>query len=687
MEKKSASWRTAKWRKKRIEKLKEVINYHRYLYHVLNKEELSPEALDSLKHELYNLEKENPEFITLDSPTQRVEGNVAKGFLKVEHRFPMLSIEDIFSQEELKDWENYLKRLIPFEKIEYFTELKIDGFAVSLIYKNGIFFKGATRGDGKTGEDITQNLKTIESVPLKLFFHKNLKTELKEIEENFKKIILKGEIEVRGEVYMEKKDFENFNEERRKKEEEPYANPRNLAAGSIRQLDSKLVAKRPLKFLAYDLITDTGQKKHSTEHQILPILGFKTDQGKKCKNIEEIISFWQEIKKNREKLPFQIDGIVISVDDNFVFKKLGIAGKSPRGIRAFKFSPKQAATQILDIKIQIGRTGVATPVAFLKPVQVSGTLISRATLHNEDQIKRLRVRIGDTVIIERAGDVIPAVVKVLPKLRSGSEKEFKMPEACPICSARLIKKKDEVLKRCPNLNCQARKRELFYHFASKKAFNIKGLGPKIIDKLMDEKLISRISDIFTLNEGDLLPLERFAEKSAKNLILSIQKSKTVSLAKFIYSLGIFHVGEETAICLADFFGGINELIKASKEDLKKIPDVGQEVSKSIFNWFLSKNNLNLIRELIAAGIKILPLEKTEKDLAGKTFILTGTLKNITRFEAEKKIRLLGGHPLNSVSRATDFLVLGENPGSKLEKARRFGVKIIDEKEFLKMLKF
>ena len=686
MENKSADWRTAPWRKKRIAKLKKVINYHRYLYHVLNREEISPEVLDSLKHELYLLEKENPELITPDSPTQRVEGDVLKGFGKAEHSLPMLSIEDVFSEEELRDWEDYLKRLVPAEKIEYFAELKIDGFAISLIYKNGVFFRGVTRGDGKTGEDVTQNLKSIESIPLGLVFQEKLPDSLREIEKNLKNKINQGEIEIRGEVYMEKKDFEKFNRERKNRGEQAYANPRNLAAGSIRQLDSKLVAQRPLKFLAYDITADLGQKKHSQEHEILPLLGFKTDPGEKCRGLEEAIIFKNKVEKKREKLPFQIDGVVISVDSNDTFKKLGVAGKSPRGIRAFKFSAKQAVTQVLDIKIQIGRTGKATPVAYLKPVQVSGTLISRATLHNEDQIKRLGVKIGDTVIIERAGDVIPAVVKVFSELRKGKEKEFKMPDSCPICGSNLIKKQGEVLRRCLNLKCQARKRELFYHFASKKAFDIRGLGPKIIDKLMDEKLISRIPDIFTLKEGDLLPLERFAEKSALKLIFSIQKSKRISLAKFIYGLGIFHVGEETAIDLAYFFGGIEKIAKASKEELEKIPDVGPEVSKSIFKWFSSKENLNLIRELISGGVEILPQEKTGRKLQGKNFVLTGTLKSITRPEAEKRIRLLGGHPLNSVSSKTDFLVLGENPGSKLERAGEFGVKIIDEEEFLKMIK-
>ncbi|MCD6550228.1 NAD-dependent DNA ligase LigA [bacterium] len=672
--------------KKRIEKLKKVINYHRYLYHVLDREEISPEALDSLKHELYLLEQQYPDLITPDSPTQRIGGKPLEKFEKVYHSVPMLSIEDVFSEEELRHWEDYLKKLVPSEKIDFFCELKIDGFAITLIYKNGILFKGATRGDGKIGEDVTQNLKTIESIPLSLFLHHPLPSDMKQIEERLKKLIKKGEIEIRGEVYMTKKDFENFNKERKKKGEPTFSNPRNLAAGSIRQLDPKLAASRPLKFLAYDLVTDVGQITHSQEHKILPALGFRTDPGRECKNIDEIIDFWREISKKRDTLPFQIDGIVVNVNNNALFKKLGVAGKSPRGVRALKFSPQQATTRILDIRVQIGRTGAVTPIAYLKPVKVGGVTITRATLHNEDQIRKLGVKIGDTVIVERAGDVIPAVVKVFPELRDGTEREFRMPRACPVCGAKLIRPKDEAVWRCPNYNCPARKRRFLYHFVSKKAFDIEGLGPKIIDQLVEENLISQPSDIFTLKEGDLIPLERFAEKSAKNIVEAIQRSKKIPLSRFIYSLGIRHVGEETAIDLAQYFGSIDNLKKATKEELEKIPDIGPEVAESIYNFFSSKRNLKLIDNLLKAGVEIIPPPKIGKKLKGKTFVLTGTLSSFTRAEAEKKIRLLGGHPSSSVSKQTDFLVVGKNPGSKLKKAKELGVKIIDENEFLKLIK-
>ncbi|OGZ18130.1 MAG: DNA ligase (NAD(+)) LigA, partial [Candidatus Nealsonbacteria bacterium RBG_13_36_15] len=543
--------------KKRIEKLKKVINHHRYLYHVLDKQEISDAALDSLKHELYQLEQQFPKLITVDSPTQRVAGEPQKQFKKVEHKSPMFSLEDIFSEKELQDWEDYLKRLEPSTQFEYFVELKVDGFAITLIYENGVFKTGSTRGDGKIGEDVTQNLKTIESIPLKLELKKSILD--KKIQESLKKAIKRGKFEVRGEVFMEKASFERLNKELLKKGEKTYSNPRNLAAGSIRQLNPKLTASRPLKFLAYDTVSDTGQSKHSEEHQILFSLGFKTDKGKICKNLSEIVDFWRNTAKKREILPFQIDGVVINVNNNALFSKLGVAGKSPRAARAFKFSPKQATTRVLDIKLQIGRTGAVTPVAVLKPVKVSGVTITRATLHNEDEIKRLGIKIGDTVIVERAGDVIPDIAKVLIDLRTGKEKDFHFPKNCPSCLTKLKKILGEVLWRCPNENCPARKRENLYHFVSKKAFNIDGVGPKIIDKLVDEKIITQAADIFALKEGDLIPLERFAEKSAKNLIESIRNSKNISLTKFIFSLGIRHVGEETANDLADYFGDINKL--------------------------------------------------------------------------------------------------------------------------------
>ena len=675
---------TKKEVKQRIAKLKKVINHHRYLYHVLNKQEISDAVLDSLKHELYKLEQKFPEFITSDSPTQRVGGKALEKFKKVKHLIPMLSIEDVFSEKELQDWRDYLKRLQPSAKFEYFSELKIDGFAITLIYEKGVFVLGATRGDGRIGEDVTQNLKTIESIPLKLGIRG--KPPSPEIKNKLKKLISQGIIEVRGEIYMEKKDFEKFNQEQKKKGLPAYSNPRNLAAGSIRQLDPKLAASRPLKFLAYGMVSDIGQKRHSEEHQILPTLGFKADIGQRCQNLNQVIEFWKEIAKKREKFPFQIDGIVVNVDENSLFKKLGIVGKSHRGARALKFAPKQTTTKVLDIKIQIGRTGAVTPVAYLEPVQVGGVTISRATLHNEDEIKRLGVRIGDTVIVGRAGDVIPVVIGVLPNLRTGKEGVYRMPKHCPVCGIALVRVKGEVVWRCPNKQCRARRKKFLYHFVSKKAFDIEGLGPKIIDQFIEKNLISEAPDIFKLEEGDLKPLERFAEKSAQNIISAIQASKEITLSRFIYALGIRHVGEETAIDLANSFGSINSLKKASKEEIEALPDIGPEVSKSIYNWFQSPKNLRLIDELFGVGIKISPLERFGKKLAGKTFILTGAFKSMTRSEAERKIRLLGGHPSSSISRQTDFLVVGENPGSKLEKAKKLGVKIIGEKEFLEIIK-
>ena len=485
---------------------------------------------------------------------------------------------------------------------------------------------------------------------------------------------------------MNKKDFEKFNEEQRKKGLPTFANPRNLAAGSIRQLDPKLAASRPLKFLAYDIITDLGQKRHSQEHQILLSLGFKTDPGKICQSLDEIVEYWREAAKKRETLPFLIDGVVANINDNSLFKKLGVVGKSPRGARAFKFSPRQATTIIEDIKLQVGRTGAVTPVAHLKPVQVCGVKISRATLHNEDEIKRLGVKIGDTVIVERAGDVIPAVAKVLPELRTGKEKVFHFPKTCPVCGEMLVRPEGEVVWRCKNPNCGARKREFLCHFASKKSFDIVGLGPKIIDQLIDENLISQAPDLFELKEGDLVPLERFAEKKAKNIIEAVENSRKILLSHFIYALGIRHVGEETAVDLANYFGHVEKLKKATKEELEKIPDVGPEVSESIYNWFQQKRNLKLVDDLLRVGVEILPPEKVGKKLAGLIFVLTGSLETVTREEAKEKIRLLGGEISETVSQKTDYVVVGKEPGSKLEKAKELGVKTISEQEFLKMIK-
>ncbi len=667
----------------RIKKLKKVINYHRYLYHVLQKQEISEGALDSLKHELYQLEQQFPELITLDSPTQRVAGKPLKGFKKVKRKLPMLSLEDVFGQKELEAWQDYLKRLIPGQKFDYFSEMKIDGFAISLIYQNGVFWQGSTRGDSITGEDVTQNLKTIESIPLKLEIHGKLPS--KEIERNLKREIdpvrntISNGVEIRGEVYMEKKDFEKF--------KSTYANPRNLAAGSIRQLNPRLAASRPLKFLAYALITDLGQTRHSQEHQVLSQLGFKADPGKVCKDLNEVIDFWRDITKKRERLPFQIDGIVINVDDNSLFQKLGTVGKSPRGARAFKFSPAQATTFVQDIKIQIGRTGALTPVAHLKPVEVGGVTITRATLHNEDEIKRLGVKIGDTVIVDRAGDVIPEVVKVMKDLRTGQEKEFKMPKTCPVCDSKLLKPAKEAIWRCPNPKCQAKQKRYFYHFISRGVFDIKGVGPRIIDQLIAENLITDPADLFELKEGDLIPLERFAEKSAENLIKAIQQRKEITLARFIYALGTRNVGVETAQDLAEHFKNLENLKKATIEELLSIKDIGPGIADSIHSFFREKRNLNFIDRLLKTGIKIQTpkFQVSSFKFQGQTFVLTGSLKTLSRARAKEKIRNLGGDTSESVSKETDYLIVGESPGSKLNKAKKLGIKIIDEKEFLQLL--
>jgi DNA ligase (NAD+) len=669
--------------KERIKKLKKSIYHHRYLYHVLDQQEISDAALDSLKKELSSLEKKYPEFLTKDSPTQRVGGRALKKFEKVKHENPMLSMEDVFSEKEIENWEDYLKRLTRLEKIEYFAELKIDGFAVTLIYKNGIFVQGSTRGNGKIGEDVTNNLKTIESIPLKI----DLKTDVpKKIKSKIKNLIEKGEVEIRGEVYMEKDDFEKMNEDLEKKGVKKYANPRNLAAGSIRQLDPKIASSRPLKFLAYDIVTDFGQTKHSEEHQVLPKLGFKSNGGKVCKKLEEVFDYWRETTNERNILPFQVDGVVVLVNDNSLFEKLGKAGRGSRATRALKFSPEEATTTIQDIILQVGRTGAVTPVAVLKSVKVGGTTITRATLHNEDEIKRLGIKIGDTVIVARAGDVIPDIIKVLKELRTGKEKQFYFKKKCPFCGNDLVKKEKEVIWRCKNPKCSAIRKKFLYHFISKKSFDIQGLGPKVIDKLMDEKLISLASDIFQLAEGDLIPLERFAEKSASNLVKAIEKSKEISLSRFIFSLGIRYTGEETSIDLANYFGSLENIKKIRPEELEKVPDVGCIVARSVYEWFREESNLELINNLIKAGIKIIAPKKVEKKFRGKKFVFTGILNRMTRDEAKNKIRMLGGDISSSVSKETDFVVCGSSPGSKKEKAQKLGVKIISEKEFLKIIK-
>ncbi len=670
--------------KKRINKLRQVINHHNYLYHVLDTPEMNDAAFDSLKHELFKLEEQYPDLITLDSPTQRVSGKALNKFKKVKHKERMLSLEDIFYQEELEAWQERIQKLVPLQKLDYFVELKIDGFAITLIYKDGIFIQGATRGDSKIGEDVTQNLKTIKSIPLKLEIRQSFPS--KKIDKRAKNSLEKGEIEVRGEVYMTKSVFKKINEEREKENLPLYANPRNTAAGSIRQLNSKVAASRQLDFLSYDLVTDLGQETHEQEHQILRALGFKTSKEKYLDGMEKIVKFRKEINGIRNRLAYHIDGLVINVNNNEIFKKLGVIGKAPRGAIAYKFPAKEVTTIIKDIIVQVGRTGALTPVAVLKPIRLGGVLITRATLHNEDEIKRLDARIGDTVIIQRAGDVIPDIVKVIKKLRNGNEKKFNMPKKCPACGSKIVRNKDEVVHRCANPECGLIQRKRIMHFVSRKAFNIDGIGPQIVNQLMDEGLISDPSNLFLLNYGDLVSLERFAEKSADNLIKSIEISKTISLDKFIYSLGIRHVGEETAISLAQYFGNLENISKTEEKDLAQVEDIGQIVAQSVVKWFNDRRNKELINNLIKNGVEIGKVRIFEKKLSGLVFVLTGELDNYTREKAKTRIRQLGGEISNSISKNTDFLIIGNNPGSKYMKAKKLGVKIINEKEFLKIIK-
>ena len=680
--------------KKRIVELRRVIEKYRYAYHVLDKSLISDEALDSLKKELFDLEDQYPELITSDSPTQRVGGEPLKEFKKVEHEQPMISLNDAFSVEDMNDWleklENFLGRKV---NSDFYCELKLDGFAVEFLYENKIFKQASTRGNGLVGEDITQNIKTVEAVPLIL-------------DDSKAKIKIPKKLVVRGEVFVNKKEFERMNREQEAKGLKVYANPRNLAAGSVRQLDPKITAGRKLDSFEYDIIMPSrelekwGITKHEEEHALLKSWGFKINpHNKRVGSLEEIFklqNYWTG--KKRDDLPYEIDGIVVFVNDNREFERAGVIGKAPRGGIAFKFSPKEATTIIEGIKIQVGRTGVLTPVAILQPVQVAGITITHATLHNFDEIQRLGVRIGDTVIVSRAGDVIPKIIKVLKELRPKHTKEFEMPLVCPVDGGKVIR--DGVFYRCGNKNCGGVHKEKLYHFVSRGAFNIEGLGPKIIDRFIDDGLINDAADIFNLKEGDIMALERFGERSAQNIVREVNLKKEIPLNKFIYSLGIIHIGEETSILLADKFLSefdsasvkINDLADYFKnitlEDLQGVRDIGPKVAQSVYDWFRESRNVKLLQKMESVGIKIALEKKGGKSdkLKGLSFVLTGSLETMERGEAKEKIRKLGGGVSESVSKSTSYVVVGAEPGSKSEKAKKLGIKIINEKEFLDLVK-
>ncbi len=669
--------------KKRIDKLKKVIRRHRYFYHVLNKQEISPDALESLKKELQRLENKFPELVTEDSPTQRVGGEPVEGFQKLRHPKPMLSLTDAFSKQDMRDWEKRNTKLLSDreeEKIEYFCEFKFDGVALELVYENQMLRAGVTRGDGEVGEDVTHNVKTIEAVPLKLTQNA--------VERIKKEYSFPPQVVIRGEVLIKKEDFEEINDQRKKKNLEPYANPRNLAAGSIRQLDPQVAAGRNLDFFAYEFSTDIGQATHEQGHRILKTLGFKVSSEQSvCSDLDQVFSFFEKVRQKREDLAYEIDGIVVNINQNDIFDNLGVAGKGPRGAIAFKFPLKHAVTEIKDIRVQVGRTGVLTPVAVLKPVEVGGVLVSRATLHNEDEVERLGVKIGDSVVVGRAGDVIPHIIEVLPEMRQGDEKSFKMPEKCPVCGEEVKKEEGGVVTRCVNEDCPARERKSFYHFISRSAFDIEGLGPQTIDKLLDKGLIQSPADLFLLEKGDLLPLDNFSHQSSENLIQAIRSRRRIALPRFLYALGIPNVGSETAYILAQEFKTLSSLQRASKNELEKLSDIGPKIAQSIYAWFRKDKNQDLLDDLKKAGIEIEEQKTVEKNqkFEGKTFVFTGQLEAMTREEAKQEVRASGGKTTETVSQNTDYLVVGGSPGSKLDKAKEIGVQLLSEKEFLQTL--
>ena len=656
---------------KRIEKLISEINHHRHLYHVLDKQEISDAALDSLKKGLAELEREFPSLLRKDSPTQRVGGRALDKFVKVKHRTKILSLVDAFKIQDIEDWQERSQKFLGQKIKGYYAELKLDGLTVVLTYKNGIFWQGATRGDGKIGEDVTNNLKTIESIPLSLPLIKGIK--MPEI------------VEVRGEVVMDKKIFTKINKQQEKKGLALFANPRNVAAGSIRQLDSKIAASRNLDCIAFEIITDIGQKTHQEVHQLLAKLGFKTNPNNQpCVDLKQVDKYLQRWVDKRKELPYWTDGAVVVVDDVAQEKSLGHIGKAERWMIAYKFPAEQVTTKVLDIEVQVGRTGALTPVAILEPVAVAGSTVSRATLHNQDEIDRLGVRIGDTVIVQKAGDIIPDIVKVLIKLRSGSEKKYNFPKKCPACASEVVKKSNEVAHYCSNKNCYAKNIEGLIHFVSKKGFNIDGLGDSIVAQLMDKGVVVLPVDIFRLKSGDLEPLEGFAEKKTNKLLGSIASSKTINFSNFIYALGIRHVGEETSILLADHYVSLEKLRRAKQAELEDLMDIGPEVTKSIISWF--RENDKLLDDLLAQGIVIKSPIKTSTKLAGKTFLFTGSL-NIARDQAKAMVRGISGKIVSSVSSKLDYLVIGDKPGSKLAKAQEYkSIKIISEDEFLKLVK-
>lgn len=662
--------------KKKIDALRTQIRYHDWKYYIENQPEISDFEYDQLMKQLEKLETQFPNLITPDSPTQRVGGEPVKEFGSVTHRVPMMSLTNCYSPEEIREFDARVKKLLPEEKVEYIVELKIDGVAVSLQYQAGKLFRGATRGDGVTGDDITRNIKTIHSIPLIL---------------NTKDSRLMN-IEVRGEVYLTRKQFQKNNLEKEKEEEELFANPRNAAAGSLKLLDPRLTAKRGLDMFVHSLgdISESVAPTHFEMLQKLKQAGLKiSPEISLCKDIEEVIKTWEKWSGKRDTLEFDIDGLVVKVNDLGQQQRLGATMKSPRWAMAFKFSASQATTKLLDIILQVGRTGAITPVAVLEPVLLAGSTISRATLHNQEEIARKDIRIGDRVIIEKAGEVIPEVVKPINNEKHEKLKKYVMPDRCPVCNSKLWREPEEVVYRCENISCPAQIKRRLTHFASRTAMDIEGMGEALVDQLVDHGIVSDIADIYSLDHFKLLSLERMGEKSAHNLLTAIENSKKKDLADLIFGFGIRHVGRRAADTLAEHFGSMDKLIEASIEELQKISDIGEVVAESIYQTLHTDETRNLIIRLKKAEVN---MEIEKKSIAkntaitGKTFVVTGTLTGMSREVAHDLIKKQGGKVSTTVGKSTDYLVVGESPGSKLDKAKSLGVNTLSEPEFLSLLK-
>lgn len=654
--------------KKKTEKLKKEIHHHDHLYYVLDRPEISDSTYDKLFRELQSLEKQFPDLVTEDSPTQRVGGEPLKSFKTYKHKNPLLSLDNAMNEEELLEFDRRVRAGLGKSKIEYVCELKMDGLAVSLNYKKGKFEVGSTRGDGVNGEDITRNLKTVRSIPLT--------TEKSE------------DLEVRGEVYLPYDDFVKLNEEREDAGESKFANPRNAAAGSLRQLDSKITAGRPLDIFLYYAETHPKLRTHFETLEHIKKSGFKVNTNTKlCHGIEEVKKYIKHWESAREKLRYEIDGIVVKVNDLAFREKLGATSRAPRWAVAFKYPPMQAPTIIQDIRVQVGRTGAITPVAYLKPVHLAGVTVKRATLHNEDEIKRKGIKIHDHVVVQRAGEVIPEVVKVLKEKRTSKEKEFHMPKKCPACGGELYRPEGEAITRCINARCPAQVKERIRHFCTRGAMDIEHVGPAIVEQLVEKKLIKDVADLYTLQKKDLQKLERFADKSAQNVIDSIQGSKDRPHDRLLYALGIRMVGKTVASLIGRHFDSLEDLFNIKADKLTHIAGIGPKVAASVEHFFFQKENQHLIERLKKEGIQIKATKvKGPQPLKGKTFVFTGGMDKMGRPEAEELVRKLGGHPSSSVSKETDFVIAGHEPGSKFDKAKKLGVKIISETQFLKMVK-